>query len=298
MEIVRYDPEVSIPISHHGSTFSIGPLVSEVSAARVQVVHLPPGGLVGSHVATSRQLFAVLAGEGWASGGDGVACRLAAGRAAVWEPGESHEAGSALGLTAVVIEGEFDVSATRVTVDITVSDYDPAWSDSFEMLSARIWPAVADVALRIDHVGSTAVPGLAAKPVIDMDIVLDSPGAVRPAIERLAQIGYRWRGDLGIPGREAFNWAGTEQLPSHHLYLVVNENRAHLDHLLLRDLLRDDGEARERYAALKRSNAKRAGRDMEVYVAAKASFVAELLRRARAERGLPPVEYWEPGEGP
>ena len=76
----------------------------------------------------------------------------------------------------------------------------------------------------------------------------------------------------------------------------MEDSRAHLDHWLLRDLLRADPGARDalRYAALKRRNAELADRDMDLYVAAKAGLVAELLTRARAERGLPPVAYWDP----
>ena len=76
--------------------------------------------------------------------------------------------------------------------------------------------------------------------------------------------------------------------------MVVDQNRAHLDHVLLRDLLREDPDARARYAELKRRNAELADDDMDVYVAAKAAFVAELLTQARAERGLPAVAYWQP----
>jgi GrpB-like predicted nucleotidyltransferase (UPF0157 family) len=83
-------------------------------------------------------------------------------------------------------------------------------------------------------------------------------------------------------------------LPAHHLYAVVEGDRAYDDHWLLRDLLRDDPDARTRYADLKRRNAELACGDLDYYVAAKASFVAELLARARAERGLPEVSYWQP----
>jgi GrpB-like predicted nucleotidyltransferase (UPF0157 family) len=154
---------------------------------------------------------------------------------------------------------------------------------------------VSDIALRIDHVGSTSVPGLAAKPIIDMDIVVASPDRVRPVIDRLARIGYEWRGDLGVPGRESFQPVRDQGMPPHHLYLVVENNKAHLDHWLLRDLLRQDAAARHQYAALKRRNVELANSDMDVYVAAKAQFVAGLLTRARAERGLPAETYWEPG---
>ncbi|HWL85227.1 MAG TPA: GrpB family protein [Polyangiaceae bacterium] len=169
--------------------------------------------------------------------------------------------------------------------DIVISDYDPEWPNWFETLRRRVWPAVEDLAVRIDHIGSTSVPGLAAKAIIDMDIVVASQSDIPLAIERVASVGYTWKGDLGIVGREAFDPTRDEGLPPHHLYLVVENNEPHLDHWLLRDLLRGDAAARERYAALKRRNAERARNDMNFYVAAKAGLVAELLTRARAERG-------------
>jgi GrpB-like predicted nucleotidyltransferase (UPF0157 family) len=186
---------------------------------------------------------------------------------------------------------------TRVTNEIVVSDYDPQWPDWFETVRGHVWPAVQEIALRIDHVGSTSVPGLAAKPIIDMDIVVAAEVDVRTVIDRLATNSYQWRGDLGVPGRQAFEPTVDEGLPRHHLYLVVENSKAHLDHWLLRDLLREDADARQNYAALKRRNVELAQNDIEVYVAAKAALVAGLLTRARAERGLPPATYCEPDAG-
>ena len=160
--------------------------------------------------------------------------------------GEEHEAGTDTGLTAIVVEGSFDVWAAGVTTEIIVSDYDPAWPEWFERVCDKVWPAVSDIALRIDHVGSTSVPGLAAKPVIDTDIVVASDEDVQPVVERLESIGYRWRGDLGVEGRQAFKPVDEEGLPRHHLYLVVEGSKAHLDHVLLRDLLREDPERAEK----------------------------------------------------
>ena len=181
-----------------------------------------------------------------------------------------------------------------VTQVIVISDYDPAWPAWFDVMRRHVWPLVDDIALRVDHVGSTAVPGLAAKPIIDLDIVVASEDKVRSVIERLATIGYRWRGDLGVTGRESLKATEDHGLPPHHLYVVVENNKAHLDHWLLRDLLRSEPDARERYAALKRRNAELADGDIDRYVEAKAELVAELLTRARAERGLPPADYWQP----
>jgi GrpB-like predicted nucleotidyltransferase (UPF0157 family) len=181
-----------------------------------------------------------------------------------------------------------------VTSEIVVSDYDPDWPVWFETVRACVWPVLCDTAIRIEHVGSTAVAGLAAKPIIDMDIVVGSEHEVGPVIERLASIGCLWRGDLGVAGREAFGPVPGESLPAHHLYLVVENNRAHLDHWLLRDMLEEDPAARQEYAALKRRNAELAKGDFDLYVAAKANFVARLLARGREARELPPVTYWEP----
>jgi GrpB-like predicted nucleotidyltransferase (UPF0157 family)/quercetin dioxygenase-like cupin family protein len=296
VKIVRFDPEVSLPITELGSRFKLRKLTGP-GARVVEVLHLEAGGSIGRHEAPARQLFGVVAGSGWASGAEGRRRVLRPGYGAVWEKGEQHEVSSGDGLTAICIEGEFDVLALAVTKNIVVSDYDADWPRWFEEVHNYVWPAVRDIALEVDHVGSTAVPGLAAKPIIDIDVVVASCDDVAATTRRLAGIGYQWRGNLGVAGREAFSAPGDVELPAHHLYLVVKDNRAHLDHWLLRDLLRADASAREEYSALKRRNVELAEGDMDVYLAGKARFVAGMLRRAREKRGFPPVDYWEPDAG-
>jgi len=294
VKIFRFDPEFSIPISSFGSNFKIAPVTGGDSRVRVQIMHVGPGGLIGRHAAEIKQLFVVVAGSAVVSGGDGKSRDIRSGYAALWEEGEEHDAVSDGGMTAVCVEGEFEVMATRATRDIVVCDYDPEWPVFFEAVRVHTWPAIHDVAIRVDHVGSTSVPGIAAKPIIDMDIVVADQQDVRPVIERLGSIGYRWVGDLGVAGREAFINEGDSNLPDHNLYVVVENNKAHSDHWLLRDLLRQDADSRERYAALKKRNAELANDDIDFYVAAKAHLVAELLTRAREERGLAPETYWLP----
>jgi GrpB-like predicted nucleotidyltransferase (UPF0157 family) len=294
MRIVRFDEELSIPVREFGSRFRLAPLVGLGGDVAVQVAYVPAGGTIGRHLAACPQLFAVVAGSGWVSGSDGARTDIGPGHAAWWDTGEPYEVGSEAGLTAVCVEGSFEVHAFRVTQDIVVVDYDPAWPRSFEQIRDLVGPAVGDVALRVEHVGSTSVAGLAAKPIIDVDVVVATEDDVDAAIARLATIGYRWRGDLGVAGRQAFAAPAEGTLGRHHLYVVVENNRAHLDHVLLRDLLRADPDARQRYAALKRQNAESANGDIDAYVAAKAELVAELLTRARLERGLPPDTYWDP----
>ncbi len=175
-----------------------------------------------------------------------------------------------------------------------LSPNDDAWADGFAHVRDSVWPAVEGVATRIDHVGSTAVRGLVAKPILDVDVVVHDEAMLGVAGTRLAGLGYRSVGDLGVRGREAFEAPPGCTLPAHHLYLVVDGSRPHLDHVLLRDLLRGDPVARTRYEGVKRDAAGAAGGDVEVYTARKAAIIAELLARARAARGLAPVDYWSP----
>jgi GrpB-like predicted nucleotidyltransferase (UPF0157 family) len=177
---------------------------------------------------------------------------------------------------------------------VVVVDSDADWPRQFREVAAYLAAFVADSVLRIEHVGSTSVPGLAAKPIIDIDVVVTQESQVPDVLRRIESAGYRWVGDLTVSGREAFEPIDTPPLPVHHLYLVVENNRAHRDHWLLRDALVDNAELIERYGALKRENVVRSGGDADRYTALKAQFVAEVLTEARKTRGLAPVEYWEP----
>lgn len=163
---------------------------------------------------------------------------------------------------------------------ITVVDYDPHWPALFETLRAEVAGALGDLALAIEHVGSTAVPGLASKPIIDIGVLLRSAADLDLAIERLAAVGYKHRGDLGVPGREAF--AVPTGAPRHHLYVCPPDSTEYLRHVAFRDYLRSHGEAAKAYGELKRSLAMRFRDDREAYNVAKREFVESVLRAAEA----------------
>jgi GrpB-like predicted nucleotidyltransferase (UPF0157 family) len=161
---------------------------------------------------------------------------------------------------------------------IVVSEYDPAWPRAFARIRSRIAPVLAGVAIAIEHVGSTSVPGLSAKPIVDIDVIVRADG-VAAAIERLASLGYEHQGDLGVPQREAFRHA---HAPAHHLYVCV-EGRPHLlNHLAFRDALRADSELAREYGNLKRELARRFPNDIDAYVAGKTAFVTSVLERTGA----------------
>ena len=165
---------------------------------------------------------------------------------------------------------------------IEVVDYDAEWPVRFARLRERIWPAVRDFALRIEHVGSTSVPGLAAKPVIDLDLVVPSRHEIPLAVARLASLGYTHQGDLGIPDREAFDTPCGEI--AHHQYVCPAESLALRNHLALRDHLRASASEVAAYSALKKRLACEFPHDIARYVEGKTEFILSIL----AQCGFPP----------
>ncbi len=161
---------------------------------------------------------------------------------------------------------------------IEIVAYDPAWPDRFERLRSHVWPVLRECALSIEHVGSTAVPGLAAKPIIDMTVVVASRDDVPRAIAGLETLGYVHRGNLGIKGREAFE--APADLPAHHLYVCHADSLALRNHLAVRDYLRSHPDTARRYGTLKRELAETFHDDVDRYVAGKTEFIMGILREA------------------
>jgi len=167
---------------------------------------------------------------------------------------------------------------SRSMPPVVVVPYDPQWCARFEALRAPVWDAVRDIAVAIEHVGSTAVPGLAAKPVVDMTVIVPSPPDVARAIARLERLGYRHRGDLGIAGREAFH--PPPQSPLHRLYVCAQDSPALANHVALRDWLRSHPDDANAYGALKRRLAIRFRDDIAGYVDGKTAFIASILAKS------------------
>lgn len=156
-----------------------------------------------------------------------------------------------------------------------VVDYDPVWPGQFAGLRDRLWTAVGDFALTIEHVGSTSVAGLAAKPVIDLDIVLPSRNEVRLAVTRLAELGYEHLGDLGIEDREAFRAWPDE--PAHNLYVCPRDSVPLHNHVAVREHLRTHPADLAAYARLKKQLAGEFAQDIDGYVEGKSEFLLAIL---------------------
>jgi GrpB-like predicted nucleotidyltransferase (UPF0157 family) len=160
---------------------------------------------------------------------------------------------------------------------VQVVDYDPDWPRVFRQLKGHIWPSARDVAVAIEHVGSTSVPGMAAKPVIDLDVVIASRTDLPVLLLRLAMLGYKHRGNLGIEDREAF--MAPQSQPAHHLYVCLQNSVALRNHIAVRDYLRTHPSEAVAYSNLKKRLAERFANERERYVEGKSDFILSILKQ-------------------
>lgn len=171
-----------------------------------------------------------------------------------------------------------------------VVDYDPAWPGEAEALIAVLCPVLGRLAAAIHHVGSTSIPGMMGKPVLDIDIELVPGTSVEAASEALATLGYDFRGDLGIPDRYAYG-RPTPDVPfsaartvwmAHHLYVCPHGSAELARHLRFRDRLRASAALREEYAAIKREALRVAQGVRQTYVDEKARLCDDFVARVVA----------------
>ena len=176
-----------------------------------------------------------------------------------------------------------------------VQPYDPAWPLHFQQVKAFVQSGLVGVNHTIGHVGSTAIPGMTAKPIIDLDVVVSS-GGFDKAKAGIEALGYIHQGDLGIPGRQAFDLANAEaksRLPAHHLYVCEDGAYELRKHLAFRDFLRQRPEWRERLSQLKRELCTRHNNDRQAYINGKAAMVEEITKLAMAKDKVLSEEYVE-----
>jgi GrpB-like predicted nucleotidyltransferase (UPF0157 family) len=169
---------------------------------------------------------------------------------------------------------------------VLVEPYDPEWPRWFTQIQALLYRSLAGTHDAIEHVGSTAVPGMTAKPIIDIDVV-QREGMFDDIKLRLEALGYYHNGDQGVPEREVFKLQDDSLrsvLPAHHLYVCPADSAELRRHLAFRDYLRADPSAVEQLSALKLAVAAEVGDDREAYEQGKAWLVEELLAAALQTR--------------
>lgn len=162
---------------------------------------------------------------------------------------------------------------------VQVVEYDPSWPQRFEELKREYSDAMAAAGVpvvSVEHVGSTSVPGLAAKPIIDCDIVVAEQD-VSPASDTLIGLGFKALGELGIPLRWAFK--EPKRLAGTSTYVIVAGSLSLRNHLAVRDILRSDAELRDQYADVKRRVGAEAA-DIDEYGRGKNAVVQKILAAA------------------
>lgn len=171
---------------------------------------------------------------------------------------------------------------------IIIQPYQPGWRTEFADLRSVLGSALQEFNLDIQHIGSTAIPGLAAKPVLDVDIILTDADQLDDVSAKLEELGYAAAGTQGVPGRYAFKQY-SERVPvsgnyrtwmKHHLYVCYPNSVSLRNHLLFRDALRNNDALAKQYGKLKLDLAAEKEMTIENYVRRKTAFIVEVLRKA------------------
>ncbi|MEO8458093.1 MAG: GrpB family protein [Chloroflexota bacterium] len=178
---------------------------------------------------------------------------------------------------------------------IILADWNDAWPATFEAERVLLQDAIGEWAIAIEHVGSTSIPGIAAKPIIDICIAVASTDAQLKCVTPLVELGYDCLGEFGIPGRIYFRKLTDNPLPgqasgsnigrTHQLHMFLAGHPEFEQHTIFRDYLRAHPDARDEYEQLKRKLAAK-HEDIENYAANKTDFVHRILRAAGEERSV------------
>ncbi len=166
--------------------------------------------------------------------------------------------------------------------EVTVSEYNPKWADWFNQLKILYEKLLGKLMITIEHVGSTAIPKMVAKPIIDLDVVIELQDFTQVK-EKLEGFGYIHQGDLGIIGREAFDLINKdlkETLPPHHLYVCAKNNLELKQHLAFRNFLCKHPKYINQYSQLKKKLVQEYRGNRELYIKGKNDFVQDILKKA------------------
>ena len=163
-----------------------------------------------------------------------------------------------------------------------IEKYNPNWVTQFNNIKSQLESSLSGLEYRIEHVGSTSVPNLDSKPIIDIDIVYRAKPDFEKIKQGLEKIGYYHNGNQGLEGREVFKRSGqlsNEVLDriKHHLYVCPTDSKALERHLLSRDHLRKNEEARIKYQQMKHELAEQSNQDRKKYQELKELYVNDFI---------------------
>ena len=164
------------------------------------------------------------------------------------------------------------------TKRVVVVPYDEAWKNAFEEIKTEIEAEIGALIIGIEHVGSTSVEGMSAKPCIDIDVIIKDYSVFGEIVRKLGAIGYIHEGDLGIQDREAFKYADKPHLMLHHLYVCPQDSEELRRHITFRDFLRRTPEAVRKYSLVKEKAAELFPYSIDQYIEYKSPCIEELYK--------------------
>ena len=164
------------------------------------------------------------------------------------------------------------------TTKVVVLPYDEAWKSDFKKIKDEIEEAIGDLIIGFEHIGSTSVEGMSAKPCIDIDVVIEDYSVFHAVVARLKTIGYIHEGDLGIKNREAFKYSGKEHLQKHHLYVCPKYSEELHRHITFRNFLLSNPTDAKKYSLIKEKAAELFQNDIDGYIEYKSSCIEELYK--------------------
>ena len=163
------------------------------------------------------------------------------------------------------------------TKSVVVEKWNPKWKDEFEKIVDSLGEDIIYNSIKIEHVGSTSVEGLSAKPIIDLDIVIENDKF--EIIKRLLNDkGYEHEGDLGIEGRDAFAYSGKKELMIHHLYVCPKDSKELFKHITFRDCLRNNPVLVAEYSSVKEQAALLYPNDIDKYMEFKSEIIEKIYK--------------------
>ncbi|MBD3208477.1 MAG: GrpB family protein [Candidatus Nealsonbacteria bacterium] len=166
---------------------------------------------------------------------------------------------------------------------VRLSPYNPRWKKLYEQERKRIVSVIGGHILDIQHVGSTSIPGVKAKPIIDIAIGVRDLKTGRNCIKPLEELGYEYKHDAGIKGRHFFA-KGSEKNRTYYVHVEKLNGQLWKNHILFRDYLRAHKQAVREYNKIKEGLAEKYKDDRDSYSAEKNSFIEEIIRKAERNR--------------
>lgn len=178
----------------------------------------------------------------------------------------------------ISVERAKDIGLKRGTVQLRAHNQN--WKKIFEEEKALLLRHFPSQILEISHGGSTAIPGMPAKPIIDMFAVVSSLEEAEQMRKELESLNYHYRGEEGVPGRILYA-KGEEEIRTHHLHLVERESDEWKNHLLIKNYYLRHPEVAQGYAELKKALAEQYPNDRIAYGKGKSDFIQSVIKRAK-----------------